>query len=238
MNRNDFMHELRTMLGELAVSEREEALSYYENYFDDAGPDNEARIIREFGSPGRLAAIIKEGVYGSESGFGSASKNEESSFNGNWDDSEQKSEKSADANFSQEYTEIPYEERVKRAQDHSRVKKNRNGERVILFILLAIIFFPALIAIFSTTVGVMTGLFGSVLGLFTAGLVLLVSGIVLCFSNMALGIGSIGIALLCLGLGFLALAVTIWVCGWLFPRIIRLIRKGFHRFSGKDGVSV
>ena len=59
MNRAQFMEQLKRLLSDISAAERDEALEYYNNYFDDAGPENEAAVIRELGSPGKVAAIIK-----------------------------------------------------------------------------------------------------------------------------------------------------------------------------------
>ena len=45
MNRSEFMFRLAQLLADLSQSERSEALQYYQDYFDDAGPENEQRII-------------------------------------------------------------------------------------------------------------------------------------------------------------------------------------------------
>ena len=47
MNRAQFMEQLKKLLADIPVDERDEALDYYESYFDDAGPENEAAVIRE-----------------------------------------------------------------------------------------------------------------------------------------------------------------------------------------------
>lgn len=62
MNRAEYMRELAYLLQDLPDGEKEEALQYYEDYFDDAGPEKEAQVIGELGSPERLAAIIREGA--------------------------------------------------------------------------------------------------------------------------------------------------------------------------------
>jgi uncharacterized membrane protein len=53
------MAELERQLARIDSREREEALAYYNEYFDEAGPENEARVIEELGSPVRVAAQIK-----------------------------------------------------------------------------------------------------------------------------------------------------------------------------------
>ena len=59
MNRAQFMKQLEKLLSDISEEERKEALDYYESYFDDAGPEREAEVLRELGSPGKVAAIIK-----------------------------------------------------------------------------------------------------------------------------------------------------------------------------------
>lgn len=59
MERAQFMEQLKKLLSDISEAERQEALDYYESYFDDAGQDNEEAVIRELGSPGKVAAIIK-----------------------------------------------------------------------------------------------------------------------------------------------------------------------------------
>lgn len=58
MTRREFMLELRERLNRLSSAEREAALSYYEEYFDEAGPEREQDVIRELGSPAALASRI------------------------------------------------------------------------------------------------------------------------------------------------------------------------------------
>ena len=52
------MNELRERLDRLPSDEREEALAYYEEYFDEAGVDHEQDVIRELGSPTSVASRI------------------------------------------------------------------------------------------------------------------------------------------------------------------------------------
>lgn len=58
MTRKEFMQELRSRLGRLSPDERDAACAYYEEYFDEAGPDREQDVIRELGSPQSVASRI------------------------------------------------------------------------------------------------------------------------------------------------------------------------------------
>ena len=58
MTRTAFLAALEQLLAPLPESERKDALSYYEDYLDAAGPENEARAIAELGSPEEVAHKI------------------------------------------------------------------------------------------------------------------------------------------------------------------------------------
>ena len=55
MNRELFMRELAGRLSRLPEEERLAAMQYYEEYFDEAGPDMEEEVIRGLGSPSDIA---------------------------------------------------------------------------------------------------------------------------------------------------------------------------------------
>lgn len=58
MNRNEYMAALRRALSALPEEERASALRYYEEYFDDAGPENEQKVISDLGAPEKVAEQI------------------------------------------------------------------------------------------------------------------------------------------------------------------------------------
>ena len=62
MNRAEFMSRLTALLQDVPPAEREEAITYYNEYFDDAGVGNEAGVIASLGSPEELARSIKAGL--------------------------------------------------------------------------------------------------------------------------------------------------------------------------------
>ena len=59
MNKKIFLDELHRLLSDLPPEERNQAIKYYEDYFEDAGPENEQAILKELGSPQELADQIK-----------------------------------------------------------------------------------------------------------------------------------------------------------------------------------
>lgn len=58
MTRTAFLAALEQLLAPLPEAERKDALSYYEDYLDAAGPENEARAIAELGNPEEVARKI------------------------------------------------------------------------------------------------------------------------------------------------------------------------------------
>lgn len=68
MNRADFMKQLESLLTGIAPTEREEAIQYYNDYFDDAGTENEQEVIEALGNPARVAENIKRDLL--DSGYG------------------------------------------------------------------------------------------------------------------------------------------------------------------------
>ena len=59
MDRMSYMERLAWLLGDLPEEERNEALRYYEDYFEEAGPEREEEVISELGSPEQVACVIR-----------------------------------------------------------------------------------------------------------------------------------------------------------------------------------
>lgn len=64
MDRHTFLQQLRALLADTSAEEREEAIRYYEEYFDEAGPEQEQAVLAELGSPAKVAAILRANVPG------------------------------------------------------------------------------------------------------------------------------------------------------------------------------
>ena len=58
MTRSEFFQQLEKGLSRLPREEVEGALSYYVEYFDDAGPEAEERVLKELGDPSKIAQHI------------------------------------------------------------------------------------------------------------------------------------------------------------------------------------
>lgn len=59
MNRRDFLTALIAELRNIEPSELQDALQYYNEYFDEAGAENEQAVIAELGTPQEIASKIR-----------------------------------------------------------------------------------------------------------------------------------------------------------------------------------
>lgn len=58
MNKEEYMKQLKVCLKRLPKEDWDQAVSYYEEYFADAGEENEAKAIEDLGSPQEAADQI------------------------------------------------------------------------------------------------------------------------------------------------------------------------------------
>lgn len=58
MDKAGYLKNLRSRLHRLPVHEIDAALIYYEEYFDEAGEENEQQVIQQLGPPSQVAAQI------------------------------------------------------------------------------------------------------------------------------------------------------------------------------------
>jgi len=58
MNRKEFIDELKRKLDKLPYDEITNAISYYEEYFDEAGSENEQKAIEELGNVSNITSQI------------------------------------------------------------------------------------------------------------------------------------------------------------------------------------
>lgn len=71
MTRQEYMQQLAALLAAMPEAERRDALDYYEEYFDAAGPEKRPRPSRNWAAPQNVAEKIWEGT-GAQSGTADA----------------------------------------------------------------------------------------------------------------------------------------------------------------------
>ena len=57
MTRTDYLTQLETYLHKLPEADRIEAMDYFKELFDDAGPEGEEELIASLGTPKKLPMI-------------------------------------------------------------------------------------------------------------------------------------------------------------------------------------
>lgn len=212
MNRAEFMKKLCTLLSDVEANEKEEALEFYEHYFEDAGEENEQEVIASLGSPEKVAQTIKDGLKDIDGMQGEFTENGYSGYGENIKE------------------EVGYPKKSEKAG-----KKSGNG-KMILLLILAIFALPVLgpiiMGIVSALLGILAAAVAIVFAVAVVGIALLVVGA----SIFAIAIGKLffvpiagvillGASLLLIGIGILAMVLGIWIVTKVVPSVIRLIVK-------------
>lgn len=259
MNRADFMKELTDLLVDVSPTEREEAIQYYNDYFDDAGEENEQSVIASLGSPQQLAKTIKTGLADggnvgefTEKGFsGYESKNSDEVLDlNNPADTGSESGKTqgAGGEWSSGGSWQQSEGNNYGNTSQSGEKKRMSGGMIALIVVLCIFASPILLGIGGGMFGVVVGLFGALFGiivgigaaavsLLIVGVCLFVYGIVLLFSVPLGGLAMMGVGMICAAIGLVFFWLTVIICGMLVPAIIRGIVKLFNNIFHRGGAT-
>lgn len=210
MNRAEFMKQLESLLQDISAQERREAMQYYNDYFDDAGMEDEGHIIAELGSPAKVAATIKEGLRGAA---GESGEYRETGY--------------TDTRF--EEWDIPAKKEYYRNSEnmaHNKISK------IILIILIAVIGIPIVLPLTGALLGAAGALLFSFFVLLIclvilavsvalAGLVAIIAGIIQMFHYFALGLALVGAGLILFVLGSIGTVFAGRVCGIIIPTVFK-----------------
>lgn len=227
MNKAEYMRELERLLQNIPENERVEALTYYEEYFNDAGEENEQQVIEELGYPAKAAENIKEGLRGSigYQNTGTGYQN---------------------TGYQHIGTQNVYTGTSQAAGD----KKDMPTWAIVLIVIGCIVASPVILGLAGTVLGAVAsavlGLLGCIAGFGVAGVGLIIGGIccvIIGFPTFAVNGWAatvlIGVGLLLLALGVLLIMLTVWLCGWALPTFIRWLVKICKKpFQKKQGAVV
>ena len=202
MSRKEFMERLEELLRDIPDNEREEALQYYNDYFDDAGMENEAEVIRDLGSPELVAQKLKAGL-GELASAGTPEPGQ----------GERK-------------------EAEKEKTEKEKTKKEAGFWKILSIVLLCILAAPVVLplagGLLLAAVTVVLALFGAIAGIVLAGFAILLAGIavlgvgiVQTFATPAIGIAAAGVGCIVAAVGVLLSFATVWCCIRVIPWLIR-----------------
>lgn len=219
MSRKAFMARLDELLADITEAEKEEALSYYEEYFEDAGPENEEEVISSLGSPEKVAATIKAGL--------SENAQEEGEF--------------SETGYTNSYYDVKDE--VATINKRKGLGGIGTGGWVIILILCLFalpILGPLLLGVLGTIFGLLVAVAAVIFAVLVTGIALVVAAVAMVaagfatlFATPLVGVALIGAALLVAGIGILIAILGFWVVTKVIPPLFRglveLIRKPFVR---------
>ena len=228
MNRKEFMEQLRRLLHDIPAGDREEALAYYENYFDDAGLGNEASVIRELGSPGRIAAEIKAGL---EPNLEAGEYTDTGYHNTGTNNNPNKNESRV----------IKY----RKNSQKNKTKTMDSGVKILLLIGFLVVSFPIWGSLLGVVASLVLGILGIILALVAGtlfgGIALMIGSIAMVVfavinmgSSTALSIAILGLGMIGMAIGLLLLIGFGWLVSKAIPALIRFITDLFHRIFAKN----
>lgn len=237
MTKNEFIKKLEVLLSDIPLDERTEALQYYENYFDDGGPEREQSILSELGSPEKVAASIKADLNISEQEakskgfFTENGYEEESNYDPKYEIETSEPDTDTNNNDGSEYTSRTD------GTDGSYHGSNNNGLKVILLILLCIFAIPVGLSLVITVISLFVAVVVTVAALWLSfvvvsivlvitGIVAIVAGMVRLMTIPAAGICFAGGGLILFGIGVLFTMATVGLSTKVMPVLIR----GFINF--------
>lgn len=261
MKRGEFMMRLAVLLSDIPDEEKTDALKFYNNYFDDAGPENEENVIAELGSPEKVARSIKESIGQDTRGQEADGEILHSLVSCNMADQEKAESDSSKYQEEKKYTGKyeKYTGKYEKGNWSSAGEKQRNyqkqnqkenkkmsGGMIALIVILVVFASPVLLGLAGGVFGILTGILACVfafvlicsagaVGFFVGGIGCLGLGIVRCLTNPVHAIMICGVGMVLLAIGFLLCIVMIFLWGKALPycikTIVRLCRKLFKRRS-------
>ena len=228
MNREQFIAQLARLLQDLPPEERQEAIRYYQEYFDDAGEENEDAVIQELGSPGKVVASIKANLQYGGSTFGANDTDMENTGT-------ESQTKDADG-WQNSSTQSPY------AMQARKPKRGVGGWALLIIIL--VFASPVLLGVGGGALGIFIGILATVfvlwisffavaIGMIGGGIAVLIKGILHAISSPAAGLVSMGGGLICIALGILCAVFFLWFTFQLCPRVLRTTLNFISRIVHK-----
>lgn len=224
MNRTEFMTRLAALLQDVPVEERRDAMQYYNDYFDDAGVENEQQVIKELESPEKVAEKIKADFVNSGQNSGQFT---ESGYR--------------DTRF--DYTSAPVQGGYGSPETAPKQSSDRTVKIVLIILIILVglpVVLPVALGIAGAAIGVIAAIFGVFLALVifafavaVAGISLVVAGIMSIIPELAVGLALIGTGLILTVIGVVMLVASIKLCAVVFPGICRgivwICRRPFQR---------
>lgn len=241
MDKREYLNRLRGQLADLTDEERGEALEYYEEYFADAGEENEEDVICSLGAPEQVAEQIKAGLHKEEKGMFTENGYREKLESDNPPEvygrsAEKKTrERNGRGPLPWGY-EKPKREKYRQEKQQDKKGESMSGGMIALLVVLCIFASPIILGLGAGLIGLVMGILGAAIGvtvaLFAVVLSLLAAGIGLCIGGIAMlfvrpfsGMICIAVGCFLLALFLLCLVLLAAIFGRFFPWLIGEVEK-------------
>ena len=212
MNREEYLKRLSFLLKDLPEEEIEDAIAYYEDYFEEAGEDKEEQVIKELGPPEKVAKMIRDSV-------------EENGQQGEY------TEEGYQEEAYEDYRQMSKKEKKQYSGWH--MKGNRTRNIILMIVILVFVGSWLIPGIFGITIGIIGAVLGSCAGLLFGGIALAGAGIYKMFTTIPYGLLLLGGGFLMIAGGILLLWLLVWICAKAIPWIIAKIREIWNRNFGR-----
>ena len=252
MNRIEFMTELAALLQDVPEEERRDAMKFYNDYFDDAGEENEQQVIEELGNPAKVAATIKadlgsfsreQGEYTEKGYQDSRFENKEMpagrDYQGNGHDKSRDDDgyRYGDGSYQGGFGGYAYE-------NAGEQPRTNNALKIFLIVLLIIVGSPIVIPVVIAVAAVVFAAGITLLVLFASlviasvavvfvGVCIFIAGVVSVIPEIAVGLALIGTGLILTAAGTVATVASVRLCFIVLPGIFRgfvwILRWPFQR---------
>lgn len=232
MNRREFMAELERLLADMPEEERQAAVQYYADYFADAGEEQEADVIRELGSPEKVAESIKADYYETEF---NASDYEHKDY------MEKYGQRSSGGRNSSHTNSGPDADQMRSGAGSTESSRpwTSNTLKLILIIAIVIVLWPVSLGIALTVFGIVAtvicffaALVIAAVAVMIAGAVTVIVGIAVSIATPPVALVTVGIGILLFVLGLIAVVGTVKLCIIVYPAMLRgvvnLCRRPFY----------
>ncbi|MCI8895537.1 MAG: DUF1700 domain-containing protein [Lachnospiraceae bacterium] len=255
MSRKEFMARLEKLLMDIPTEERVEAMAFYHSYFEDAGEENEERVIRELESPEKVAASIKAEM-NLEAGREEESRREAEEaapnvavpvkYEGTGREYTQSESGYTQAGNGYGQSENGYtqagngygqSENGYTQADKGGKAKEDNTFKIVMIVIVAVLTCPIWLGLLGGLLGLLLGVLGGIFGivvaavaiafsLYLAGFALVVTALV-AFGGGAGAVGAVllGAGLLVLAFALLSTVICVWLFGAFAPWAVRGIRS-------------
>ena len=170
MRKEEFISKVEYLLSDISNEEKYDAINYYRDYIEEAGPDKEDEVLAEFGSPERIAAIIRADLMGdlndggefTENGFSDSRFDEpvnsivaasvplkdesfnKETFSGDDAKNNQNTNNTSNTNNAKSESSFKNVNKAGKVNKDSKDSKNNKGWKVALIVILLVLLSPIL----------------------------------------------------------------------------------------------